>query len=77
MQLSHNQIVQFPEVLLSREFRLKQRHGFLKFLGKAQYNPQKDLYISPEKLVEGDDENFVLNVAKSNMVTYDRYLKTL
>lgn len=77
MGLTHNMIIQFPEVLTSREFRLRQRHGFLKMLGRAQYDPEKDLYISPKKVVEGTDYQFVQNVAKSDIKTYELYLKTL
>ncbi|XP_055624126.1 transcription termination factor 3, mitochondrial [Toxorhynchites rutilus septentrionalis] len=77
MKLSHAQILEAPEILNSREYRLKHRHGFLNFLGKAQYDPRKDLYISLKTLVEGTDEYFVTNVAKSNMECYNSYLKTL
>ncbi|XP_055598205.1 transcription termination factor 3, mitochondrial [Uranotaenia lowii] len=77
MQISHEDILSFPEILLSRDYRLKQRHGFLTFLGKAQYNPRKELYISLKTLVEGSDEEFVLDVAKSSMECYNNYLKTL
>ncbi|XP_067642765.1 transcription termination factor 3, mitochondrial [Eurosta solidaginis] len=77
MQLSHGMLLQFPEVLASREFRLSQRHGFLVTLGRAQYDPEKDLYISPRDLVSGNDYQFVRNVAKSDLQTYELFLKTL
>ncbi|XP_065074336.1 transcription termination factor 3, mitochondrial-like [Ochlerotatus camptorhynchus] len=77
MQVSHAEILKTPEILESRDHRVKQRHGFLKFLGKAQYDPKKDLYISLKSLVEGTDIEFAINIAKSNMECYSNYLKTL
>lgn len=76
MQLSHDMLIQFPEVLSSREFRLRQRHEFLVTLGRAQYDPEKDLYTSPRDLVSGNDYYFVRNVAKSDLETYELFLKT-
>ncbi|KAH8371073.1 hypothetical protein KR093_006132 [Drosophila rubida] len=76
MGLSHKQIVQCPELLASREFRLRERHEFLKLLGRAQYDPLKDLYISPSDVVQGNNFYFVRNVAKSDLQTYDLFLKT-
>ncbi|XP_017491048.1 PREDICTED: transcription termination factor 3, mitochondrial [Rhagoletis zephyria] len=76
MQLSHDMLIQFPEVLTSREFRLRQRHEFLVTLGRAQYDPEKDLYVSPKDLVSGNDFQFVRQVAKSDLETYELFLKT-
>lgn len=77
MQLSHEMILNFPQILTSRQFRVEQRHKFLEFLEKAQYNPKKDLYVSPKDLVEGTDLDFVTKVANSDMITYDAFLRTL
>ncbi|XP_022212776.2 transcription termination factor 3, mitochondrial [Drosophila obscura] len=76
MGLPHSQIVQCAELLASREFRLRERHEFLKLLGRAQYDPQKDLYISPRTIVQGNNFYFVRNVAKSDLETFDLFLKT-
>ncbi|XP_055902971.1 transcription termination factor 3, mitochondrial [Eupeodes corollae] len=76
MKLSHEMIVQFPEILMSREFRIRERHEFLKTLGRAQYDPHKDLYVSPKSLVSGNDQEFVTNVAKCDMRMYEMFLKT-
>ncbi|XP_043648899.1 transcription termination factor 3, mitochondrial [Drosophila teissieri] len=76
MGLPHAQIVQCPELLASREFRLRERHEFLKLLGRAQYNPQQDLYISPKTIVKGNNFYFIRNVAKSDLETFDLFLKT-
>lgn len=77
MELSHKEILQNPEVLLCREHRIKERHEFLKYLGKAQYDPKKELYISPKNLVSYSDSEFVTNLAKSNLLIYSTFLKTL
>ncbi|XP_058461655.1 transcription termination factor 3, mitochondrial [Malaya genurostris] len=77
MLVSHSDILKTPEILQARDHRIKQRHGFLKFLGKAQYDPRKELYVSLKSLVEGTDEEFAFYVAKSNISCYNDYLKTL
>ena len=77
MKLSHDQILKAPYILSSRQFRLKQRFGFLKFIGKAQLDETKPGYISLKSFVEGTDKEFVLNVCNSSIETYDNFLKTL
>ncbi|XP_050094505.1 transcription termination factor 3, mitochondrial [Anopheles aquasalis] len=77
MKLTHEQILKNPDLLLTRDFRIKQRHEFLKFLGKTQYDPKKELYILLKSLAAGTDEQFVTEIAKSNMECYNRFLKTL
>uniref|UniRef100_A0A182IJ00 Transcription termination factor 3, mitochondrial n=1 Tax=Anopheles atroparvus TaxID=41427 RepID=A0A182IJ00_ANOAO len=77
MKISHADILKTPDLLLTRDFRIKQRHGFLKFLGKVQYDPKKELYIPLKSLAEGTDEEFVTEIAKSNMECFNRFLKTL
>lgn len=77
MEISHEHLRQDPHILLTRAYRIRQRHEFLKFLGKAQYDPKKDLYVSLKNLVVGTDEEFVLNVARSSIPTYHAFLKTL
>lgn len=77
MGIHHEQLVKVPEILLCREFKLKERHGFLNFLGRAQYDPSKPLYISPKTLVTAEDRDFVVKICDSNMESYQDYLKTL
>lgn len=77
MKLTHDQILKTPDLLLTRDFRIKQRHEFLKFLGKTQYDPKKELYIPLKSLAAGTEEQFVTEIAKSNMECYNRFLKTL
>jgi len=77
MKIPHDKILQTPEILLSRRHRLKQRHDFLRLIGKLQFDETKPGYISLKKFVEGNDKDFVLNVCKSSLETYDNFLKTL
>lgn len=75
--LTHSQITKFPQVLLTRDFKLTQRHGFLKLLGRDQYDPLKPNYVSPQALVSGSDADFCINLAKSSVQAFNDYLKTV
>lgn len=77
VQMSHETIVQFPSVLLCREFRLKQRHEFLVHLGRAQYNPKKPNYVSPLELIRNADAHFSVYVAKSSVQEFNEFCKSL
>jgi hypothetical protein len=77
MELTNAQILEFPNLLTTRLWRLKQRHEFLKFLGRANYEPSKDLFVSPKTMIEGSDKEFVLKVANSSLSDYNVFLKTL
>ncbi|XP_059607381.1 transcription termination factor 3, mitochondrial [Phlebotomus argentipes] len=77
MEITHEHLCRDPYILLSRQYRIRQRHEFLKYLKRAQYDPQKDLYVSLKNLVVGNDEEFVLNIARSTISTYNAFLKTL
>lgn len=77
MDLTNEDIIKFPEILFTRLFRLQQRHGFLKSLNRAQYNPKLDLFVSPRDMVVGNDNDFAINVAKSTPRKFDEYLRTL
>lgn len=77
MGLSHAQILQFPEVLMSRDFRLTQRHEFLKSLGRNQYDPTQPNYVSPVVIAAGDDVAFCTNVAKASIIDFNNFIKTL
>jgi mTERF domain-containing protein len=77
MKLTHQQIVDFPQILMSRTFRLKQRHMFLELLGRAQYNPNLEGYISPKAIVSGTDSEFCQTVAKSTVEAFNIFLKSI
>lgn len=77
MKIPHEQIVLQPSIILHRKYRIKQRHEFLQAIGKDQYDCKKPLYVSLDDLVGGTDLEFVINVAKSTVATYDAFLRTL
>lgn len=77
MKISHDKILQAPEILSTRKHRLRERHEFLKFLGKDQYDETQPGYVSFIALIGSSDKDFVLDVAKSTFETYDNFLKTL
>lgn len=77
MEIPLEMIVEFPEVLTCREFRIKQRYLFLKSLGKVQFNPKKPLYISLVDIISGSDAHFSTEVAKSSIQAFNAFLKTL
>lgn len=77
MKIGNNQLVLTPHILEQRLFRIKERHGFLKKIGRAQYNPKLPLYISVDELGKGTDDHFAIEVAKRTYEEYDSYLRTL
>lgn len=77
MKIPHQQILDFPEILRSRTFRIKQRHKFLQSLGRAQYNPKLEGYISPQSLVNGTDTEFCQSVARSSVEAFNIFLKSI
>nr|XP_020640984.1 transcription termination factor 3, mitochondrial isoform X1 [Pogona vitticeps]XP_020640985.1 transcription termination factor 3, mitochondrial isoform X1 [Pogona vitticeps] len=77
MGIPHKLIVHFPEVFNSRLIRIKERHLFLEFLRRAQYDPQQPNYVSLEKLVTLPDDAFCIEVAKAKIQDFRKFLKTL
>ncbi|KGL73192.1 hypothetical protein N309_14694 [Tinamus guttatus] len=77
MGIPHNLLTQFPQVFNSRLLRIKERHLFLKFLGRAQYDPAQPSYISLHQLVSLPDEVFCTEIAKASMQDFEKFLKTL
>ncbi|KAK7070174.1 mTERF [Halocaridina rubra] len=77
MGLSHVQIIEFPKILTSRDFILKQRHGFLKLIGRDQYDCSKPNYVSPDTLTGGTDIEFCTNICKTSVQDFNNYIKTL
>ncbi|XP_064099143.1 transcription termination factor 3, mitochondrial-like isoform X2 [Macrobrachium nipponense] len=74
---THTQLVDFPKVLMSRDFRIKERHKYLKLIGRDQFDPSKPNYVSPDSLVAGDDAEFCTNVAKTPVKDFNNFLKTM
>lgn len=77
MKVPHERILEFPNILTSRRFRIENRHSYLKSLGRDQYDPCKENYVSMKSLVSGTDAEFCANVAKTTPETYNLFLKSL
>ncbi|XP_042362524.1 transcription termination factor 3, mitochondrial [Plectropomus leopardus] len=77
MKVPHNLIVKFPQVLNSRYLRIRERHLFLEYLGKAQYDPILPNYISLDRLVSLPDEVFCTELASATLEDFNLFLKTL
>ncbi|XP_042529087.1 transcription termination factor 3, mitochondrial isoform X1 [Dipodomys spectabilis] len=77
MSIPHHIIVKFPQVFNTRLFKIKERHLFLVYLGRAQYDPQKPNYISLDKLVSIPDEIFCEELAKASVKDFEKFIKTL
>lgn len=77
MGLTHSHILSQPHVLLYRLPRLRERHLFLKSIGKDQYDSTQPGYVSLEALVGSTDTHFCNEVAHSSVVIYNEFLKTL
>ncbi|XP_036987012.2 transcription termination factor 3, mitochondrial [Artibeus jamaicensis] len=77
MSVPHHVIVRVPQVFNTRLFKVKERHLFLTYLGRAQYDPAKPNYISLDKLVSMPDEIFCEQIAKASIQDFEKFLKTL
>nr|XP_025869717.1 transcription termination factor 3, mitochondrial isoform X1 [Vulpes vulpes] len=77
MSIPHHLIVRFPQVFNTRLFKVKERHLFLTYLGRAQYDPTKPNYISLDKFVSVPDEIFCEEIAKASVQDFEKFLKTL
>lgn len=77
MNIPHHIIVRFPQVFNTRLFKVKERHLFLTYLGRAQYDPAKPNYISLHRLVSVPDEIFCEEIAKASVQDFEKFLKTV
>ncbi|RLW13014.1 hypothetical protein DV515_00000421, partial [Chloebia gouldiae] len=81
MGIPHHMLTRFPQVsskvFNSKLLRIRERHMFLAFLGRAQYDPAQPSYISLDQLVSLPDEVFCTEIAKASMQDFENFLKTL
>ncbi|CAL9691491.1 unnamed protein product [Knipowitschia caucasica] len=77
MKVPHHWIVKFPQVLNSKYLRLKERHLFLEYLGKAQYDPTQPNYIALNNLISLPDETFCSELASAKLEDFYLFQKTL
>lgn len=74
---SHKDILSWPSVLRTRLSIIKPRHLFLKHLGRDQFDPKKENYVSLKALALGRDVEFCENFAKVPVQQFNDFLKTL
>merc|ERR1712071_485090 len=77
IEMDHETIMKFPAVLTCREFRLRQRHQFLRHLERDQYNPKLPNYVSPLHIISSSDSHFAFHVAKSSLLHFTDFCKTV
>ncbi|NXL87295.1 MTEF3 factor, partial [Alectura lathami] len=77
MGIPHHMLARFPQVFNSKLLRIKERHMFLIFLGRAQYDPAQPSYISLDQLVSLPDEVFCTEIAKASIQDFEKFLKTI
>ncbi|KAK7100151.1 hypothetical protein V1264_023144 [Littorina saxatilis] len=77
MGLTHRHLCAWPAVFRTRLHILKQRHRFLLLVGRAQYDPTQENYVSLKALVSGKDRDFCFHVAKASTAQFYNFLKTL
>ncbi|NXY26337.1 MTEF3 factor, partial [Atrichornis clamosus] len=77
MGIPHHMLTRFPQVFNSKLLRIRERHMFLVFLGRAQYDPAQPSYISLDQLVSLPNEVFCTEIAKASIQDFENFLKTL
>ncbi|XP_071231228.1 transcription termination factor 3, mitochondrial isoform X3 [Salvelinus alpinus] len=77
MNIPHGLIVKFPQVLNAKYLRIKERHLFLQYLDRAQYDPAKPNYICLDKLVSLPDEAYCTEVASATLKDFELFQKTM
>lgn len=77
-KFSHQEFVKYPGIFLTRERRLRERIGFLRSIGRAQFNPKKPNFVSIDMIYSsGVDSNFCTTVARASVQEFNNYLKSL
>ncbi|XP_070778305.1 transcription termination factor 3, mitochondrial [Enoplosus armatus] len=77
MKVPHHLVAKFPQVLNAKYLRIRERHQFLEYLGKAQYDPTLPNYISLDRLVSLPDETFCTELASATLEDFYLFQKTL
>nr|XP_046273474.1 transcription termination factor 3, mitochondrial isoform X2 [Scatophagus argus] len=77
MKVPHHLITKFPQVFNTKYLRVKERHLFLEYLGRAQYDPALPKYISLDRLVSLPDESFCTELALATLEDFYLFQKTL
>jgi mTERF domain-containing protein len=75
--LTNQDMVRFPQILKMRHHLMRERHEYLRILGRDQFDPSKALYVPPSALEDSTDLEFCTKYAKTCLDDYHCYLKTL
>lgn len=74
---SHFPILLFLQVFNSKYLRIRERHMFLDYLGKAQYDPTLPNYVSLDLLVLLTDDAFCTTLAMATLEDFSEFQKTI
>ena len=77
LEIPHNNVLFWPEVLCHDLEEMKPRHAFLKFCGRAQYDSRLENYVPLKSLATTTDLEFCQRVAKCDIHEYFNFMKTL
>ncbi|XP_055345582.1 transcription termination factor 3, mitochondrial-like isoform X2 [Paramacrobiotus metropolitanus] len=75
--IQHADIAAFPGAMRTRVFEVKDRHLFLKKLGRDQYDRTQPNYVSLHDLCSGSNWDFCMRVAKQPLRYFNAFRKTL
>ncbi|XP_063780238.1 transcription termination factor 3, mitochondrial [Pseudophryne corroboree] len=77
MEIPQHLITNFPQIFNSSLYRIKERHQFLTFLGRAIYDPTKPNYVSLDKLTSMPNHIFCEEVAKTSIQDFEQFQKSM
>ena len=77
MGITRNQMLVWPSIFRTRPYIIRDRHLFLLALGRAQYDPCLENFVSLKVLGSSRDSEFCRNVAKCEEAEFHAFLKTL
>jgi mTERF domain-containing protein len=77
MKLSDQQIINYPPILQAPLLLIKTRYAFLKHLDRLQFDPTLSNYIPVKSIIEPIETKFVEKYAKSNIIEYKKFLKSI
>ena len=77
IKVTHAQIAQHPEILSCRVKFLRERHEYLKRIGRAQYDGRKPCYVPLQAFTVQPDSEFIRLYCHTSEEDYDAFLKTM
>ncbi|XP_075684137.1 transcription termination factor 3, mitochondrial [Rhinoderma darwinii] len=77
MGIPHHIITHFPQVFNTSFLKIKERHEFLTFLGRAIYEPTQPNYVSLDKLVSMSAQTFCEEISKTSVQDFELFQKNM